>query len=494
MHYGSDVALTFFVLGGIQLALYSFERWRQKNHVKHVAPQHTVTLITAIICFCFSLGIIRAQFEGVRDVFVCEKACEVDAVVVRAPELRGEYQRVIVHPIQEESVYDVVVRTPLYPRFTEGERVTLFGKVLPPKNIMEHDGTHGFDYVSYLRIHDIGSEMLYPSITRNENNKITPDGIIYRLHTIKSSLLVLLSSYIDEPSASLASGMLLGDRGSSESLIETFRIAGLSHIVVLSGFNIAILISFILFVLKIVPLTIRIFCASVIVIVFVLMVGAEVSILRATVMSSLALVALSLGRLYTARQALLLSLLVIVMYEPSHLLYDASLHLSFLATAGIVYMSKDMQKLVERGIPKMYREVFTTTLCAYLLVLPYSMYTFGTVSLYALIANLLVLPCVPVMMLLTFLVVTTAPISHLLGMFFGYLTTVLGNVLIAIAHTVTMLPYSSLHISISFTTMIVLYGILTGVYVILLRLHSRTAHNETRETKNEEIFSEVISY
>ena len=52
-----------------------------------------------------------------------------------------------------------------------------------------------------------------------------------------------------------------------------------------------------------------------------------------------------------------------------------------------------------------YKEIVTTTLCAYLATLPYVMYTFGTVSVYALLTNLVVLPLVPIMMLLTALVV-----------------------------------------------------------------------------------------
>jgi len=66
-------------------------------------------------------------------------------------------------------------------------------------------------------------------------------------------------------------------------------------------------------------------------------------VIRATLMSFVGLLAMLLGRAYVAKQALILSLLAIVMYEPYALMHDVSLHLSFLATAGIVYLSEPLE-------------------------------------------------------------------------------------------------------------------------------------------------------
>jgi competence protein ComEC len=220
------------------------------------------------------------------------------------------------------------------------------------------------------------------------------------------------------------------------------------------------------------------------------MVGAEVSIIRATIMAFISLTALLVGRAYTARQALVISLLIIILYDPLHLLYDVSLHLSFLATAGIVYTSEIIKTLVQKVSSPTYKEIIATTLSAYIATLPYVLYTFGTISVYALLANLIVLPLVPLMMLLTFFVGVTAPLLHVLGVVFGYATTILGGVIIFVAEAVVGLPFSSIHLLISFTTMCFMYLCIISFFYFLL---SRTK-NETSGTKNDILVSEIISY
>jgi competence protein ComEC len=224
------------------------------------------------------------------------------------------------------------------------------------------------------------------------------------------------------------------------------------------------------------------------------MVGAEVSVVRATLMSFIGLLALVIGRGYVARQALLLSLIAITFYDPVHLLHDASLHLSFLATAGIVYMSDGIHAMLIKIQSKSYREIITTTIAAYLATLPYVMYIFGTVSLYALLTNIIVLPLVPLMMFVTFLVVLFAPVSHILALMFGYIDTLLGEVIIFVAHVIERLPFASLTVSVSSTMMCVLYVILVGTFAYNVKRYVRTKRDETLPTKSDEILSEIIHY
>ncbi len=491
--YGSEIAVLSCLLGVAQLTLYFFESRSKKKSAHHTlrdtTPRaFTLSLVSGIFFLCLAIGILRVQFSEEKGSFVCNESCTFDGVIIDTPRIKGVYQVLAVQPITDDDVYNVEVKAPLYPRLQEGEKITLSGKVTAPHTTMAHTGMRTFDYASYLRLHALGSEMIYPKIeVHTESVEV---GMVSHLKRMKENFLAMISLYVNEPSASLAKGMLFGDSSMSEELVQTFRVAGLSHIIVLSGFNIAILITSILLVLMFVPLVVRVVLASVFVILFVLMVGGEVSIIRATLMSFVSLLALLFGRAYTARQALLLSLLIIVLFEPFHLLHDVSLHLSFLATAGIIYMSEGVKKLFTKVHSETYKEIITTTLCAYIATLPYVMYTFGTVSLYALLANIIVLPLVPLTMLVTFLIVVTAPISHFLGFVFGYVTTLLGEGIIFVARSVEQLPLSSLQVSLSLRMMSFIY-VLIGISFTLLITRRK---NETRETKNEEIFSEVISF
>lgn len=497
--YGSEIAITALTLGVMHMVIYYLEKYFSKKKelsdvkINNDVRRFSIPLVSGIFFIAVAIVIIRVQFETPKNNFVCDHVCEFTATLILSPSIKNEYQIFSVRPDTGVNVYDVQVKVPLYPKFEVGERVTLIGKVNTPHIFMPHDGSKTFDYATYLRVHSIGSEMFYPKVVVL---KTSTEGysFVTKLQRVRELFLQSIALYVSEPSSSLASGMLFGVTSMSEELIQTFRTTGISHIIVLSGFNIAILISFVLFVFGFLPLFIRIFCACVFVVLFVFMVGGEASIMRATIMSFIALVALLFGRAYVARQALLVSLIVIIIYEPIHVLHDVSLHLSFLATAGIVYMSDGVKMMLQKVRSKTYQEIIATTLCAYLVTLPYVMYTFGTVSVYALLTNFVVLPLVPLVMLLTFLVVVTATFSSLLASVIGYVDTLLGDGIIFIAHMVEHLPFASLSISISFVMMCVGYVILICGYIFCVRIYTQKTKNETLLTKQGEIFSEIISY
>ena len=492
--YGSEVAVALLLLGTAQLLLFFFAKVTAQKNVLLKNTQHfSIPLLSGIFFIALVVGITRVQFSDSKHSFVCHEACAFSATVVTSPESKGAYQVFVVRPDGEDTSYDVQVRAPLYPQVSVGDSLTLFGKVTLPRARMEHTGIRTFDYMTYLQIHNIGSEMFYPKmeILTKEGKQVS--ATVRTLKHLQEVFLGYIFLYVSEPSASLASGMLFGNTSMSPSLVETFRVAGLSHIVVLSGFNIAILIGFILLALSFVPLIIRVVVAGTVVILFVVMVGAEVSIIRATLMSFIALTALLVGKGYTARQALLLSLLCIILYEPRHLLHDVSLHLSFLATAGIVYMGDGIKMFLAKIQSNVYKEIMTTTLAAYLATLPYTLYTFGTISLYALFANVIVLPLVPLMMLVTFLTVVTAPLIEIVGMFFGYVTTLLGSFIIFIARLLEGLPFSSIRFEISLAGMVLVYSSLI-VSCIFFVVRQKNKRDETDATGKNEILAGIFSY
>jgi competence protein ComEC len=140
-----------------------------------------------------------------------------------------------------------------------------------------------------------------------------------------------------------------------------------------------------------------------------------------------------------------------------------------------------------------YKEIITTTLAAYLATLPYTLYTFGTISLYALFANVIVLPLVPLMMLVTFLTVVTAPLVEMVGMFFGYITTLLGSFIIFIARLFEGLPFSSVRFEISLLGMVLVYSSLIASFIFFV-VRQKNKRDETDATGKNEILSGIISY
>lgn len=492
--YGSEIAAGLCILGLIQSVVFVYGRYRAHRDIKNSVEQKeesassfSFSLYTLLLCLCAASMIVRMQFIEEKNIFVCEAVCAFEAVVISSSKNKDEYQTFTVMPRSEVATYAIEVKVPLYPQYHVGESVSLTGKVMQPKTFMQHGDDRIFDYEMYLRIHGIGSQMLYPKI---EEAKSEGTNFSISLQYMRERFNTILLRYVHQPASTLASGMLFGVSSMSSELLQTFRVAGLSHIIVLSGFNIAILISFVLIVLTFLPLTLRVIFAGIVIVLFVIMVGGEASIMRATLMASIGLLALLIGRAYTARQALLISLIAIIIYEPLHALHDVSLHLSFLATAGILYMSDAVRKKLARIQSDTFREIITTTLCAYVATLPYVMYTFGTISLYALFANVIVLPVVPLVMFLSMLVVISGFVSGALASLFGYLTSFLSDYIIFVGRGIESLPFASIAQEISLLTMFFLYGCITLFFLFI----TQETKNETSLTNENEIESGILSY
>ncbi len=489
----SEVAVFAVVLILIQTGLYFWERKREQvSNNEVVAHLFSFPLITILFSLGLFLGIVRVQLVEPKTSFVCESICTFDAKIISSSETKNDYQIFNVHTLSSGSdILDVQVSAPLYPKYQIGETLKISGKVNIPDVIYPHGDTKAFDYESYLRTKNIGSEISYPKI---EVINIEAHTFGESLGRWKENLILRIDKYVSPPASSLAGGMLFGASSVSKDLLQTFRVAGLSHIIVLSGFNIVIVIVAILFVLSFLPLLLRIILASVSVIIFVMMVGAEPSVIRATLMAFIALLAMITGREYVARQAFIISLFVIVMYEPYSLLNSVSIHLSFLATMGLVYMSEPIKIFLQKYFPlektSSLREIFVTTISAYLATLPYIMYTFGTMSVYALLANILVLPFIPIAMLVSFLIVVGSYLSNTLASLFGFVDTLLINFLIWIARGIESLPFSSFTLTISFAVMCTMY-VLIFLFIKYIFFKNK---NETNVTYDKDYISDVIPY
>jgi cytochrome b subunit of formate dehydrogenase len=118
------------------------------------------------------------------------------------------------------------------------------------------------------------------------------------------------------------------------------------------------------------------------------------------------------------------------------------------------------------------------------------MYTFGSVSVYALIANVLVLPLVPAGMLLSFLTLCMSFVAPSVTALFGYVTSMLLDGIIALARTVTLLPFATVGVEISFSMMCLLYACM--IAGSLWYVH--TKKNETWQTTNDGYLTGTISY
>lgn len=210
---------------------------------------------------------------------------------------------------------------------------------------------------------------------------------------------------IDEPSASLGMGYLTGQRRSlPESLDDALRIAGLTHVVVASGYNLTILVRFMRRLLAKHSRYLTAFGSVLLIGSFMAVTGASPSMSRAGLVAGLALGAWYIGRKFHPVTLLAFAAAVTGLVDPSYVWGNLGWQLSFAAFAGVMILAPLGQRyFFGEAKPGNIRQILGETTAAQIVTAPLLMYSFGYFSNVALIANLFVLPLIPLAMALTFI-------------------------------------------------------------------------------------------
>ncbi|MBP2334221.1 competence protein ComEC [Saccharothrix coeruleofusca] len=197
--------------------------------------------------------------------------------------------------------------------------------------------------------------------------------------------------------AGLLPALVVGDTdGVSTRVVEEFRTAGLSHLLAVSGANLAILCGAVLLVLRLLRAGPRGCAAGAMaaLVGFVVLAGPEPSVLRAAVMGAVALLALVLGRERSALPALAAAVVVLVLYDPA-LAVAPGFGLSVVATAALVLLAPRWAAAMrDHGVPVGVAEALAVPMAASLATAPLVAGISGQVSLVAVPANLVTGPVV----------------------------------------------------------------------------------------------------
>lgn len=192
---------------------------------------------------------------------------------------------------------------------------------------------------------------------------------------------------ISHERAGLIRGLTIGDTdGLSRLTIENFRRSGLSHLLAVSGSNVAIVLAGVALVVARLSFRTRLIAGAIGLFVFVLVVGPDASVLRAAAMGGIGLFALATGRQAEPLHALGVALMVIVLLRPQ-IVFAVGLHLSIAATAGIILWAARIEQRVP--LPLIVCVPLAVTLSAQVAVLPVLVGVFGEVSIVAPVTNLL---------------------------------------------------------------------------------------------------------
>jgi competence protein ComEC len=244
----------------------------------------------------------------------------------------------------------------------------------------------------------------------------------------------------------LLPGLVDGDTsGLSPDLQASFRATGLTHIVAVSGANVAILLGAVLIGARWVGLRLRsqAVVGVLTIVAFVVVARPEASVLRAAAMGLVAVVALATGRPARALPSLCAAVLVLILIDPA-LATSVGFALSVLATGGLVVMAPVIRDRLMRWLPRWLAEAVSVPTAATLMCAPVIVMISGRVSLSSIPANLLAEPAVAPATVLGVLAACVALVSLPVAQFFARLGGLPCSWLIVVARTFSRLPGSSL--------------------------------------------------
>lgn len=202
--------------------------------------------------------------------------------------------------------------------------------------------------------------------------------------------------------AGLLTGILYGDEDLSTGLRESFRRAGLMHVVAVSGSNVTIIVGILLLLALRAGVHRRhaFWIISFGLLCFVAFVGSSASVVRAACMGWLILLARHVGRIPWADRLLLASACAISLANPWLLTFDPGFALSFLATWGLLVWTPSFERLFRR-VPAAFglRSALAATSAATVMTMPYIAWLFGSLPLAGFATNALALPLIPWTML-----------------------------------------------------------------------------------------------
>jgi competence protein ComEC len=296
-----------------------------------------------------------------------------------------------------------------------GQPVDFMGTLSLPKT------TEDFDSNIFLLSRGVQFEIVNAKV--NKIYKLDPRyGFESKLYDFKNLFVEKIKlSLPNKEEAALGAGILITGKGElSKQTLEDFKRSGLIHMVVLSGFNVSIVAQVIIAILSFLPKIITGALGSIGIILFCMMVGGGATVIRSLIMSLIGISANVFDLKNSALRAVIIAGLLMLIQNPLIIIGDPSFQLSFVCTLGVILLGNASKYFFSFVTDKFsLREVVSSTVAVQIFSLPLLLKFSGAVSSYGILANIIVVPCIPFAMLAVFIAGSLCFININLSMVFA---------------------------------------------------------------------------
>lgn len=366
-------------------------------------------LLIFFLILVFSLSLRYYFFYQNQPKFNDDQEVSFKATLLKEPRVFSRYQRFAanISPAQE-----VFITVPVFSQLHYGDTVGITG--ILKEGVISKNKT--IMTMSYPKIEVI-----------KDDNPSTPLRVLLAISSfIRQKSISLFEKTLPQTSASLLLGVVFGVKETMpQDFKEHLRISGVFHVVAASGMNVTMVAGFLSSIFGwFLKRQIAILASVIGIVFYAVLAGLDPPIVRASIMGTLAFTGQLIGRQTLGAYGLFLSGFAMLFWSPN-LIFDVGFQLSFLATAGLLYIrpilerSKKAKVVLNRSI---VGEGVVTTIAAQAGTLPILVSNFGAYSLWSVIVNGLVLWTIPTLMVIGGVGAILGMVAQPLGSTFLYLS------------------------------------------------------------------------
>lgn len=322
----------------------------------------------------------------------------------------------LLHTIDQENATGRILlnirKDSLIHNFEIGDRLKINGILY--KNTTQKNPNQ-FDYQKHLDNKQIYAQ-LYADLDEIKISSDTKKDIWYYASKLRTRIIENLDkSNFHKEELNVAVALILGQQQDiSLDIIRDYQYAGAVHILSVSGLHIGFILLFVTFILKPLPNSKRGSFVKLIVTLlslslFGILAGLAPSVLRSVTMFSFVAIGLFLRRSVNIYHTLLISILLILLFQPSFL-FDVGFQLSYIALFFIIWLQPLLAMLwtPKKKIQKYIWNILTVSFAAQIGTLPLSIYYFHQFPGLFFVTNLIVIPLLGFIMSLGVLVMVFA--------------------------------------------------------------------------------------